>query len=110
MRNRRKQYNNRNVVQGKEDVAPFQVKEEKLLAKNKILPDSASDEGVKTIKTSQDKKNPWKFFCRNILKKSSHVKADMQRHKKIIPVTRKQMGDSGKPKTALNIQESKKLI
>ena len=31
MQNRRKQYNNRNVVQGKEDVAPFQVKEEKLL-------------------------------------------------------------------------------
>ena len=38
------------------------------------------------------------------------MQPDMQRHKKIIPVAGKQMGDSGKPKPALNIQKSKKLI
>ena len=63
MRNCRKRYNNGNVVQSKEDVSPFQIKEEKLLAKNKILPDSASDEGVKTVSTEQGKKNVWKDFC-----------------------------------------------
>ena len=63
MRNCRKRYNNGNVVQSKEDVAAFQIKEEKLLAKNKILPDSASDEGVKTVKAEQGKNNTRNDFC-----------------------------------------------
>ena len=55
MRNCRKQYNNGNVVQSKKDVAAFQVEEEKLLAKDKILPDSANDEGVKAVSAGQGK-------------------------------------------------------
>lgn len=69
MRNRRKQYNNGNVVHCKKNVAPLQIKEEKLLAKNKILPDSASDEGVKTVSTEQGKKNVWKDFVQFVMPK-----------------------------------------
>ena len=45
-----------------EPLAPLQIKEEKLLAKNKILPDSANDEGVKVVSADQGKKNAWKNF------------------------------------------------
>ena len=62
MRNCRKQYNNGNVVQCKENVDAFQIKEEKLLAKDKILPDSARDEGVKAVSAGQGM-NYAECFC-----------------------------------------------
>ena len=64
-----KQYDNRNVVQSKKNVAPFQIKEEKLLAKDKILPDSASDEGVKTVKAEQGKNNTRNDFVQFVMPK-----------------------------------------
>ena len=67
MRNCRKQYNNGNIVQSKEDVAAFQIKEEKLLAKNKILPDSPGDEGVKAVSTEQGKNNTRNDFAQFVM-------------------------------------------
>ena len=58
-----------NVVHCKKNVAPFQIKEEKLLAKNKILPDSASYEGVKTVSAEQGKKNVWNGFAQFVMPK-----------------------------------------
>ena len=57
MRNCRKQNDDGNVVQSKKNVAAFQVKEEKLLLQEKILPNSANDEGVKAVKAGEGKKN-----------------------------------------------------
>ena len=68
MRNCRKQYNNGNVVQCKENVAAFQIKEEKLLAKDKILPDSARDEGVKAVSAGQDENYAENDFARRTLR------------------------------------------
>ena len=38
------------------------------------------------------------------------MQSDVQRHKKIIPVAGKQMGNAGKAQSTLNVQESKKMI
>ena len=49
------------------DVAAFQIKEEKLLAKNKILPDSPGNESVNAVSADQGKKNAWKDFAKVVM-------------------------------------------
>ena len=88
----------------------FKIKEEKLLLKDKIFPDSAGDESVNAVSADQGKNNTRNDFCRNILKEPSNMQPDMQRHKKIIPVTGKQMCKASKAKTSLNVQECKDVI
>ena len=105
-----KQNDNGNIIKSKKNVAAVQIKEEKLLAKNQILPDSAGYEGVNAVSADQSKNNTRNDFCRNILKEASNMQSDMQRHKKIIPVTGKQMRNAGKTKSALNIQKCKNVI
>lgn len=68
MRDCRKQYNNGNVVQYKENVAAFQVKEEKLLLQEKILPNSANDEGVNAVSAGQDENYAENDFARRTLR------------------------------------------
>ena len=105
-----KQNDNRNIIDCKKNVAAFQVEEEKLLLENKIFPDSAGDESVNAVSADEGEKNAGKDFCRNVLKEASNMQSDMQRHKKIIPVAGKQMGNAGKAQSTLNVQKSKKMI
>ena len=62
MRDGRKQNDDGNVVQCKEDVAAFQVKEEKLLLEDKIFPHSADNEGINAISADQGKNYAWEDF------------------------------------------------
>ena len=62
MRNCSKQDNNGNVVNGKQDVAAFQVKEEKLLLQDEVLPDPAYDEGIDAVKACEGKDAEQKDF------------------------------------------------
>ena len=68
MRNCRKQNDDGNVVQSKKDVAAFQIKEEKLLLEDKILPNSANDEGVKAVSAGQDENYAENDFARRTLR------------------------------------------
>ena len=110
MRECGKQNDNRNVIDCKKNVAAFQVEEEKLLLEDKIFPDSAGDEGVNAVSADQGKNNTRNDFCRNILKEASNMQSDMQRHKKIIPVTGKQMRNAGKTESALDVQKCEDMI
>ena len=116
MRNCRKQNDDWNIIHCKEDVATFQVKEEKLLAKNKKLPDATGNESVKAIDAGEGEENAGDDFADSILRRlyfvrnHPHMQANMQRHKKIIPVTCKQMRNAGKTKSTLNIQECENVV
>lgn len=44
------------------ECSPAPGQREKLLPQEKILPDSANDEGVKVVSADQGKKNAWKNF------------------------------------------------
>ena len=52
-----KQNDNGNVIQSKEDVAAFQVEEEKLLLEDKIFPHSAGDKSINAVSADQGKNN-----------------------------------------------------
>ena len=68
MRNCRKQNDDGNVVNREKDVAAFQVKEEKLLPQEKILPHSADDEGVNAVSAGQGKNYAENDFARRTLR------------------------------------------
>ena len=73
MRNCRKQNDDGNVVDCKKNVAAFQVEEEKLLLKEKILPNSANDEGVNAVSAGQGKNYAENDFARRILRHAFFV-------------------------------------
>ena len=106
----------RNIVNCEKNVAMFQVKEEKMLAKNKILPDATGNESVKAIDAGEGEENAGDDFAGSILRRlyfvrnHPHMQANMQRHKKIIPVAGKQMRNAGKTKSTLNIQERVNVV
>ena len=111
-----KQNDNRNIVYCTKNVAAFQIEEEKLLAKNKILPDATGNESVKAIDAGEGEENAGDDFADSILRRlyfvrnHPHMQANMQRHKKIIPVTCKQMRNAGKTKSTLNVQECENVV
>ena len=73
MRESCKQNDNRNIVYCEKKISVCQIKEEKLLAKNKILPGATGNESVKAVSTDQSEKDAGNDFCRGILKEASYM-------------------------------------